>query len=74
VSAAEDFRNKAKIIAKKLMAKHHPDKGGDGSEFIKISQALESIDHHTEQLKSEFKEMISRPKKERDIFIQIDQP
>ncbi len=38
-SSEEDFKKQYK----KLILKHHPDKGGDSSMFIKIQQAWESI-------------------------------
>ena len=38
-SSEEDFKKQYK----KLILKHHPDKGGDASMFIKIQEAWESI-------------------------------
>ena len=38
-SSEEDFKKQYK----KLILKHHPDKGGDSSMFIKIQEAWESI-------------------------------
>jgi hypothetical protein len=43
------FVDEAKRLAKSLMAKHHPDRGGDGSEFRRVQDALSAIVHHTDE-------------------------
>lgn len=41
--------NEAKRLARDLMVKHHPDRGGDPAKFKLAGDALASVEHHTEE-------------------------
>lgn len=47
--ALENAFKKAKVQAKKLMAQHHPDRGGKFEDFHKVKQAIDSIESHTRE-------------------------
>lgn len=49
VGALREAVEEAKKLARALMAKHHPDRGGDPSKFRLAKAALESIEHHTDE-------------------------
>jgi len=70
----EHIRNltkSAKTVAKKAMAKHHPDKGGDPKIFISIKEAIDSIEHHRDKLIEEFNQKKINTKKKRKPYIEF---
>lgn len=68
------FQN-AKKIARKLMGKHHPDRGGDQHKFLEVQKAIESIEYHTEELITNFKykkpSKVTKMSKQNKIRIQV---
>lgn len=68
ISQAESELELAKQLAKFLMIKHHPDKGGDPEKFKQVQQALFSLEKHTERFKQKVLDKIkdneSNPKKQ----------
>lgn len=48
VAALRGLAAEAKKLAKALMARHHPDRGGDPARFMAVQAALESVEAHTE--------------------------
>ena len=61
---AEKMLVDAKANAKRLMVKHHPDKGGDHNKFVKVGQCLDVIEKETaefiQRLKAKIQEDIER--------------
>lgn len=71
VIAAEKALEKAKVIGKKLQAKYHPDinkSPGSHEFFIKIGQAVRSLEIHTEMMREKFNVIELQPKKDRIIL------
>lgn len=66
----------AKKAAKGLMAKHHPDRGGDPSEFKRVQEALRVVEEHTEGFRKKFAEAQAKREAEnaekRSVFIAVD--
>ena len=50
----------ARKTARTLLAKHHPDRGGDPNEFRKVQQSLDSIVFHTEEYERKVLDSIRR--------------
>jgi DnaJ-class molecular chaperone len=57
--AFQDGKKRARI----LMAKHHPDVGGDPEKFKKINEAISTLEKHTIDFRKEF-EMKEKIRKE----------
>lgn len=74
IELARDMLAEAKKTAKHLMAKHHPDKGGDPSKFIAVQKAVSILEFHTAEFESRMTEAIKRlEEKNRDrVVIKID--
>jgi hypothetical protein len=51
LSAADAIMLEAKKKAKALMAKHHPDRGGDAEAFKSVSASVDMIEKHTMSFK-----------------------
>ena len=49
VEAARQELEDARKAAKKLMALHHPDRGGDPEKFRRVAEALQAIETETEE-------------------------
>lgn len=49
VAAARQELEIAKKSAKRLLAAHHPDTGGDPEKFKRIVEALQALENHTEE-------------------------
>lgn len=74
IDLARTMLQDAKRDAKKLLAKHHPDRGGDPSKFIAIQKAIAVVEHHTAEFESRMTEALKRiEEKNRDrVIIKID--
>lgn len=72
VLAAEKIFEKAKILARKLQAKYHPDinrTSGSQARFVLIGKAISSLEFYTAEMRQkreEFKNSV--PKKDRIII------
>ena len=55
---AQSFMEEAKFRAKKLMAKHHPDRGGDQEKFIRVTNSMDTIEAETKHFLSAIKAKI----------------
>jgi hypothetical protein len=49
VDAARQELETARKSAKRLLAAHHPDRGGDPKKFKRVQQALQALEEHTEE-------------------------
>jgi hypothetical protein len=49
VEAARQELEAARKSAKRLLAAHHPDTGGDPEKFKRIGAALQALEEHTEE-------------------------
>ena len=59
VEAARQELEAARKSAKRLLAAHHPDTGGDPDKFKRITEALQSIEAHTEAFAQKMAEVDS---------------
>jgi len=59
-SALEKLASEAKRLARPLLAKHHPDIGGNASEFRNIQDSVTAITNHTNKFKEELSEINRR--------------
>lgn len=68
IEQAKSELEMAKQLAKFLMIKHHPDKGGDAEKFKRVQQALFSLEQHTERFSQKVMDKIrdeeANPKKQ----------
>jgi hypothetical protein len=48
-NALKNAFEKVRIQSRKLMAKHHPDRGGKFEDFNEIKQAIDSIEFYTQE-------------------------
>jgi hypothetical protein len=75
VKLAEGKLEEARLIAKKLMGTHHPDRNQTDSEaairFRRVAEALSVIEINTEEMKQKA-ELISEIAKKRGPFIVVD--
>lgn len=65
----------AKKYAKVLMAKHHPDRGGDPTKFRLIHEALSVIEFHTNEYERKYEEKrrsVEEAAERRGVFIKVD--
>ena len=60
VALARTMLDEAKKMAKKLMAKHHPDRGGDSKMFVRVQNAIASLEEHTNEFELRMQEAILR--------------
>jgi len=65
VTRSLDMANK---LGRKLMAQNHPDKGFDGTKFLEIQEALESIKFYTEDLIKAHESGSLKPEKVKLVF------
>lgn len=65
VTRSLDLANK---LGRKLMAQNHPDKGFDGTKFLEIQEALNSIKFYTEDLVKAHESGFLKPEKEKLRF------
>ena len=56
---AERFLNLAKQDSKKLMQKHHPDRGGSHDEFVKVSSSFDVIESETRKFVGKVQDKIN---------------
>lgn len=56
INETEAVLKDVKLIAKKLLAVHHPDKGGSEEAFRRVQEALKCVEDHT----ISFKETIEK--------------
>lgn len=76
LSYLEGLLEEAKRAQKSLLAKHHPDKGGDPATFRRIAEAYQVIERETEQFRASFASSEARREAERaekqSVRIEID--
>jgi hypothetical protein len=72
----EGLLEEAKRARKSLLAKHHPDRGGDPSTFRRVEEAYQVIERETEQFRASFASSEARREAERaekqSVRIEID--
>ena len=73
VAAAEKVLEKARRMAAKASAPHHPDVGGDPAKFKRVWDALKVIEEHTAEFKSRMAEVQRKieERAEKGPFIEI---
>lgn len=71
VDAAIEALEEAKKISKKLMAVHHPDRGGDPESFRMIGEALSIIESNTNEFKSKMLDFLNQAKEKQNERIII---
>jgi hypothetical protein len=74
VAAARQDLEDAKKVAKSLMKDLHPDKGNDGKLFVRVNEAIMSIEAHVEDFAKKVEEAELREAErmeKRDVFIKI---
>lgn len=66
----------AKKTRKALLAKHHPDRGGDPSQFKRVEDAFQAIEKGTEEARQGFREAeekrVADRESKRSVFIDVD--
>lgn len=76
ISFLEERLQEAQKVGRGLMAKCHPDVGGDIEEFKKISEALRTVEEHTEGFKTAFAKATAEREaaqaSKRPVFIIVD--
>lgn len=74
IELAREMLHDAKKLAKKLMASHHPDRGGDPGKFIAVQKAVAILEHHTAEFESRMTEAIKllEEKNRNRVLIKID--
>ena len=72
----EGLLEEAKRAQKLLLAKHHPDRGGDPATFKRIAEAYRIIESETEQFRARFASSEAKREAERaekkSVRIEID--
>lgn len=71
--AVSDLSKEAKKLSRALLAKNHPDMGGDAEKFQKVQNALEAIFHHAEMFEKKTMEAARKAEESmarRSVFIE----
>jgi hypothetical protein len=72
----EGLLEEAKKTRTALQVKHHPDRGGDPSQFKRVSEAFQVIERGTEDFKAKFREAEEKREADREskrsVFIAVD--
>lgn len=72
----EGLLEEAKRAQKHLLAKHHPDRGGDPSAFKRVAEAFQVIERETEKFRASFAASEARREAERaekqSVRIEVD--
>jgi len=73
-AALEALVDDGRKLARGLLVRHHPDRGGDPAEFRRVQLALDSVVHHTGEFRKKAEEA-SRKAEERaarrTVFIDV---
>jgi hypothetical protein len=76
-AALDKLTDEAKRLARPLLAKYHPDKGGDVSNFRVIQDSVTAIVNHTNEFKKRVSEITKRSASiasRRPVVIDVDRP
>ena len=66
VNAALEALEEARKTAKKLMAVHHPDKGGNPDSFKMVGEALSTIELNTQEFERKMKDFLNEVKEKQN--------
>jgi hypothetical protein len=72
VDAARQELEAARKSAKRLLAAHHPDRGGDPEKFKRVKEALETIERETEVFAQKMAEMDTAEETSKRPFIKFE--
>ncbi len=74
VAAAKEDLEMARKAARKLLALHHPDTGGDPARFKRVNEAVQTLEKHVEDFETRMKEVDKRAEERlesRPVFIKV---
>lgn len=67
----ESLLEEAKKTRKALLARHHPDKGGDPVKFKRVEEAFQAIEKGTEDFRTKFADAANRGERESSKSVRI---